>query len=208
MVNAQQIRETRPEEAEKVLPAKRTAAILIKPMETDDEKRGKAYVHWKSWHEAFPGMVSRRFLDGLTLEKCTDWAFRFSEGIWVAKDGDRVVGFICVGDRGEEAPGVGEVFALYVLSEYYGTGVAQELMQVGLRQLAGYSAQCLWVLKENRRAIRFYEKCGFRFDGAEEVSPRTGAVDCRMVRETRGWKIRAAHPHDAQKRVLSSESAG
>ena len=159
--------------------------IQIKPMESDEEKRGKAYVHWRSWHEAYPGIVSQQFLDGLSLEKCTDWAFRYPEGIWVAKDAERVVGFICVGDRGEEAPSVGEVFALYVLSEYYGTGVAQRLMRVGLEQLADYSTQCLWVLKENRRAIRFYEKCGFRFDGTEEVSPRTGSVDCRMVKENR-----------------------
>lgn len=31
--------------------------ITIKKMETDDEIRGKAYVHWKSWQEAYPGML-------------------------------------------------------------------------------------------------------------------------------------------------------
>lgn len=31
--------------------------ITVKAMETDAEIRGKAYVHWKSWHEAYKGLV-------------------------------------------------------------------------------------------------------------------------------------------------------
>ena len=44
--------------------------IVIKKMESDDEIRGKAYVYWRSWHEAYPGLVSEDYLDKLTLEKC------------------------------------------------------------------------------------------------------------------------------------------
>ena len=157
--------------------------FVVKPVETDAEKLGKAYVHWKCWHEVDSGMVSQDYLDKLTLERCTEWAFRWTEGIWVAKLDERVIGFGCFGDRGEEAPGVGEVFALYVLPEYHGTGVAQLLMKTGLEQLADYPKVCLWVLKENARAIRFYQKCGFRFDGTEEVSKNIGAVEVRMVRD-------------------------
>ena len=39
----------------------------IKKMETDDEIRGKAYVHWKSWHEAYPGLVDQGDLDAMTI---------------------------------------------------------------------------------------------------------------------------------------------
>ncbi len=160
--------------------------ILIKKMETDEEIRGKAYVHWKAWHEAYPGLVSREYLDKLTLERCEEMAYRWTDGLLVAKDGRRVVGFVGCGDRGEEAPGIGEIFALYVLSPYYGTGVGRQLMEAALAQLKDYPQICLWVLKGNARAIRFYEKCGFRPDGAEEVSPRTRSVDIRMVLEQPG----------------------
>ena len=34
-------------------------AIVIKPMETDAEIRGKAFVHWKCWQEVYPGLVSQ-----------------------------------------------------------------------------------------------------------------------------------------------------
>ena len=155
--------------------------IRIKKMETDEEIRGKAYVHWKGWHEAYPGLVSQEYLDKLTLEKCEKMAYSWTDGILIAKDGERVVGFVGYGDRGEEAPDVGEIFALYVLSAYYGTGVGQQLMEAGLEQLKGYPQVCLWVLKDNARAIRFYEKCGFRATGEEMVSPNISAEEIRMV---------------------------
>ena len=157
--------------------------IGIKKMETDEEIRGKAFVHWQSWHEAYPGMISRDYLDRFTLERAEKMAFSWTDTLIVAKDGDRVVGFVGYGDRGEEAPGIGEIFALYVLSEYYGTGVARALMEAGLAQLRDYPEVCLWVLKENGRAIRFYEKCGFRPTGEEMVSPNIAAAEIRMTLE-------------------------
>jgi len=122
--------------------------ITIKKMETDEEIRGKAFVHWQSWHEAYPGMISGDYLDRFTLERAEKMAFSWKDTLIVAKDGDRVVGFVGYGDRGEEAPDIGEIFALYVLSEYYGTGVGRKLMDAGLEQLKGYPRACLWVLKE------------------------------------------------------------
>ena len=156
--------------------------IKIKKMETDEEIRGKAFVHWKSWHEAYPGLIEKKYLDAHTLERCTERAFRWTENTLVAKDGERVVGFVCYGDRGDEAPGYGEIFALYVLSEYYGKGVSSKLMQAGLEQIKDYTIKCLWVLKNNARAIRFYQKCGFQFDRTEVVSSNISpAVEVRMV---------------------------
>ncbi len=158
-------------------------AIVIKPMETHAEIRGKAFVHWKCWQEVYPGLVSQAYLDSLTLEKCEEIAFRWPDNILVAKDADRVVGFVGYGDRGGEAPDTGEVFALYVLPEYHGTGVGQRLMEAALERLATYPQLCLWVLKDNGRAIRFYEKCGFHATGEELHSPRVEATEIRMVRE-------------------------
>ena len=88
---------------------------------------------------------------------------------------------MCYGDRGEEAPDVGEIFALYVLADYYGKGVGRKLMDVGLEQIKHFSQVRLWVLKENRRAIRFYEKCGFQPDGTEMTSPNISATEIRMT---------------------------
>ena len=157
--------------------------ITIKKMETVDEIKGKAYVHWKSWQEEYKGLVSQEYLAKLTLEKCVQLAQSFKDNHIVAKVGDQVVGFVSFGDRGEEAPNVGEIFAIYVLSDYFGTGLAQKLMKAGLDKLSNYPKVQLWVLKDNARAIRFYEKCGFKPDGAEMTSKNIGAEEIRMIKE-------------------------
>ena len=156
-------------------------SIVIKKMETEEEIRGKAFVHWKSWQEAYPGLIKKEYLDRLTIEKCEQSAFNWQDGLFVAKDEERVIGFVGYGDRGDESPGIGEIFCLYVLSEYYGTGVGRQLMEAGLEQLKEYPEICLWVLKENKRAIRFYRKCGFIPDGREIISKNIDAEEIRMV---------------------------
>lgn len=156
--------------------------IEIKKMETDSEIRGKAFVHWQSWQEAYPGLVRQEYLDALTLEKCEQIAFNWPDQLLVAKDGDRVVGFAGYGHRDEDPADVGEVFALYVLKEYYGKDVGRRLMNAALEQLEGrYPEICLWTLKENKRAIRFYQKCGFYPDGKEKENRNIEATEIRMV---------------------------
>ena len=152
--------------------------IIIRKMETDDEIRGKAHVHWSCWHEAYAGVVSAAYLEKLTLEKCERMAFQWRDNILVAKDGERVVGFA---RYGEADPTTGELFALYVLKEYRGSGAAQALMNAAAEKLSAYPKIGLWVLKENPRAIRFYEKCGFRTTGEEQYLPSVGATEIRMI---------------------------
>ena len=159
--------------------------IQIKKMETDGEVRGKAFVHWKSWQETYPGMMDEAYLAGRTLEVCEEKAFQWRDGILVAKDGQDVIGFVGFGAAGDALPETGEVFALYVLGAFCGQGVGTALMDAALERLAQYPRVCLWVLKENKRAIRFYEKFGFRPDGAEKFSGTVGAVGIRMMREKR-----------------------
>lgn len=159
-------------------------SIVVKPMETEAEIQGKAHVHWRCWHETYKGKVSERYLDRFTEEESLKLAQRFLDKHLIALDGDRVVGFLCYGDRGEAAPNVGEIFALYVLPEYHGKGVGQLLMAAGLEALSGYPTFCLWTLKDkNGRALRFYEKCGFRPDGQEEYMPSLEATEIRLVKE-------------------------
>ena len=158
-------------------------SIVIKPMETEDEIRGKAFVHWKCWQETYPGMVDQAYLDALTLEKVQEKAFLWRDNILVAKDGDRVLGFVGYGDHGVEDPGTGEIFALYVLPEYQGTGVGRQLMEAALLELSSCPRIYLWVVKGNAWAIRFYEKCGFHLSGAEKYVPSIQAGGIQMVRE-------------------------
>ena len=156
--------------------------IIIKEMETEEEIKGKAYVHWKAWHEAYPGLVRDEYLNRLTLAKCEQIAFNWTDNLYIAKDGDHVVGFAGYGHRDGEPQDTGEVFALYVLAEYYCKGVGCKLMDAAIKQLKNdYQHICLWTLKKNKRAIRFYQKCGFTADGAEKTNTNINAQEIRMT---------------------------
>ena len=157
--------------------------ITIKPMETDEEIQGKAFVHWKCWQETYPGLVSQEYLRKLTLEKCEEKAFLWRDNVLVAKEGERVIGFVGFGNHGPEEPDTGEVFALYVLPEYHGTGVGKQLMDAALEKLAAYPHICLWLVKGNARALRFYEKCGFHLTGEEKFVQSVSAYGIRMLKE-------------------------
>ena len=170
--------------------------MIYKPMETDEEIKGKAYVHFKSWHEAYAGIVAPSYLDRLTLEKCESMAYRWRDNIIVAKDGDRVVGFVAYGKyRGDALEKAGEVSAIYILAEYYGKRVGYRLMKSALSELSAYPQVAVWVLKDNARAIRFYERCGFRFDGGEKtIELGVPVTEIRMVLFNEGEQKNGVYP--------------
>ena len=81
-------------------------------------------------------------------------------------------------------PYCGEIFAIYVLAAYYGQKVGYELMNAAFEKLSTYKHIAVWVLKGNERAIKFYERYGFRFDGTEqEIKLGTPNTELRMMYE-------------------------
>jgi len=60
-----------------------------------------------------------------------------------------------------------EIWRIYLKPDYIGKGFGTELMNWGLDELRkkGYKNAILWVLEDNHRARKFYERCGFTFDG-------------------------------------------
>lgn len=158
---------------------------IIKLMETEDEIIGKGYVHYKSWHETYSDLVDYEYLKDITPERTTEIARRWLRDILVAKDGDKVIGFVGFGAyRDNSLPRCGEIYSIYVLADYLGKGVGYELMNAAVEKLAEYRKIAVWVLKGNERAIRFYERYGFRFDGFEsEIMLGTKNTELRMIYE-------------------------
>ena len=155
--------------------------IIIKRMETDEEIKGKAFVHFKSWQEAYSGIVKQAYLDERTIEKCEEMALNTMDSTIIAKDGERVIGFVQYGKYNYgDLENAGEIIALYVLSDYYGKGIGYHLMQEAMHYLSDYPQIALFVIKDNQRAIDFYTRFGFRFDGQEGMS-QVGAAVARMV---------------------------
>ena len=143
--------------------------IIIKTMETPEEIEGKSLVHWQTWREAYDDLLPADFQETMTLEKCRFFSQKYPENTLIAMDGKKVVGFISYGNFRDETVQAGEIIALYVLKDYYGKGVSKQLMHAAFVALDQFSEIYLWVLKENKRAIAFYQKMGFTFDGQEKI---------------------------------------
>ena len=143
--------------------------LTIKQMETPEEIEGKSLIHWQTWREAYDDLLPAEFQETMTLEKCRFFSQKYPENTLIAMDGMKVVGFISYGNFRDETIQAGEIIALYVLKDYYGKGVSEQLMHAALVALDHFSEIYLWVLKDNKRAITFYQKMGFTFDGQEKV---------------------------------------
>ena len=143
--------------------------IIIKTMETPEEIEGKSLVHWQTWREAYDDLLPAEYQETMTLERCRFFSQKYPENTLIALDGKKVVGFISYGNFRDEAIQAGEIIALYVLKDYYGKGVSKQLMHAAFVALDQFSEIYLWVLKDNKRAIAFYQKMGFTFDGQEQI---------------------------------------
>ena len=73
---------------------------------------------------------------------------------------------------------VAELYALYVRPAWWSTGTGRALMERVLARApaSGYQSITLWVLRDNLRARRFYERAGFAPDGATNVLHRLADV--------------------------------
>ena len=143
--------------------------ITVKQMETPEEIEGKSIVHWHTWREAYDDLLPAEFHETMTLDRCRFFSQKYPENTLIAMDGKKVVGFISYGNYRDETIQAGEIIALYVLKDYYGKGVSKQLMHAAFVALDQFSEIYLWVLKDNKRAIAFYQKMGFTFDDQEQI---------------------------------------
>ena len=94
---------------------------------------------------------------------------------------DAIVGWVAGGrcrDADRPGPGHGEVYAIYVLPEWWGRGAGRLLMAHAVRALTetGQPDITLWVLEANEQARRVYAAAGFRPDGARQLLDLGGPV--------------------------------
>jgi L-amino acid N-acyltransferase YncA len=155
-----------------------TRSVAIRDA-TPADARAIATVHVRSWQAAYRGELPDAYLDGLSIDdRHARWVERLAEPeanarTLVAEEDGRVMGFASLGpSRDEDVPaGTGEVYAIYLLPEWFGRGVGRQLFARANERLRdlGYVRATLWVLATNERSRRFYEAAGWVFDGTEST---------------------------------------
>lgn len=145
----------------------------------------------RGWQAAYAGIVPRSYLDAMTVEDDVARRRRMfarprpNSANLVALGADGPVGWVSCGPYRSAAPGTAEgegegegesegeaeVYALYVAPELLGQGIGGDLLiQAHLwLKTSGFDTSTLWVLRDNRRARRFYERAGYRADGATQA---------------------------------------
>jgi ribosomal protein S18 acetylase RimI-like enzyme len=173
---------------------------LIRPA-TDKDGAAIARVHVAAWQGAYRGAVPDSYLDSMdAAERGRAWERLLVAGggkgrvvfgespavVLVAEDDNREIVGICsfgparpaegqvVGE--ENPPGSGELMMINFDPSAWGTGLARRMLEAATTGLerGGHKEAVLWVLDSNARARRFYEKHGWRPDGAEKLDERPG----------------------------------
>jgi ribosomal protein S18 acetylase RimI-like enzyme len=135
---------------------------------TADDTRGIAEVQVATWRGAYRHVFPAEVLDALDVEERERMWQRVlaneDMAVFVTEEGGPVNGFVSVG-ASRDVPGEGELYAIYVHPDAWGSGAGPALMAEGRRWLAErYPAAILWVLEDNPRARRFYEREGWTAD--------------------------------------------
>lgn len=149
-----------------------------------------AALHVAAWLAAYRGLMSDAFLDGISVEQ---WQARWTERlsgdelppVRVAVRDGALVGLCIVAtpSRDDDAgEGVAEIVAMNVRPESWRSGVETVLMNDALDRFRrdGWRVASLWVVGGNDRAVKFYQRFGFEFDGASTTDEASGAREVRM----------------------------
>ncbi len=129
-------------------------------------------MHGQSWRDTYPNEaegVSRAWVEERTARWITPEGIAESKekmkGTYghpdhfnkIALDGDKVVGVVHASRTTENQ----HLQALYIAKEYYGTGLAQQLMEAALKWIDPGRPIDLQVVTYNERAKAFYRKYEF-----------------------------------------------
>lgn len=123
-----------------------------------------SHIYEECWKFAYKDIIPQCYLDSIP------------DGHWVSnldKEGMNslimIENDIFIGTAGycksrfSDFDGFGEIVSIYLLPQYIGKGYGKKLVDAVINELSklGYRDIFLWVLEENHRARKFYEKFGF-----------------------------------------------
>ncbi|HVZ90671.1 MAG TPA: GNAT family N-acetyltransferase [Rhizomicrobium sp.] len=149
-----------------------------------------ARVYIESWHDTYPGVLSKTLLCAMTPKGQTArWraAIANRELVLVAASEQHgIIGMSSMGAARDRELGFdGEVFTLYVDPSFYGRGAGRQLLNGGFSELRkrGFRSCVIWAHAKNN-ARYFYEAMGGRL-----VAERTARVMGDAAPEVAfGWK--------------------
>jgi GNAT superfamily N-acetyltransferase len=143
-----------------------------------DDADSLALIYSQSYQAAFKDIMPDNILENVfSVKKRKEGLLReLYEGVPVniiMYDDDKPIGILTYGKSKDESldDSFVEIWRIYLLLSCWGKNIGAELMNWAVTELhqKGYKKIILWVIEDNARARKFYEKMGFTHDGATRI---------------------------------------
>lgn len=136
---------------------------MIRKAETAD-KSALGRIYCEAWKEAYKDLLPKEYLANLNEELCTPKTNNL-QNYFVAETENIVAGLINYGvSRDNANEKTGKIRAIYILPQFWRKGLGKTFFRTaqGEMKKQGYTSAYLWVLEQNERAVKFYEKMQMR----------------------------------------------
>ncbi len=137
----------------------------IRKIKKPDDINAIGKIYEKSWKFAYNGIIPKDYIDSILGDS---WIPHFENkdmfNLVLIEDNEFIGTASYCKSRSKEFNDFGEIVSIYLLPEHMGKGYGKLLFEATLNELIklGYKNVFLWVLEENTRARRFYEKQKFK----------------------------------------------
>ena len=162
-------------------------SIVIRKVLPEEANKYTA-LHIACWRDAYTGIMPDEYLNNMSAEleqKAERCKMAIDEQgdceFFCAIHNDDMIGRLIFGkSNDEDKPDAGDVFAIYLLADYWGKGYGKQMMDFAASELkrSGYQETIIWVLEENTRGRQFYERYGFVLDGTKKVMELGKSLTC------------------------------
>ena len=136
----------------------------IRRMNSTDDRWKISRIYEESWRDVYKGIVPESFLRNIPTGHWVPFLDSSGADTLVVIEDDAYVGTASYSrSRFADFKDFGEIISVYMLPQYTGRGYGGQLLEAAVKELKrqGCCDVFLWVLEENLRARRFYEKAGF-----------------------------------------------
>lgn len=155
----------------------------IRHIQKNDDRLAISCIYEESWKFAYKDIIPKSYLESIPAGR---WASSIEkEGIntlVLIEDGMFIGTSSYCKSRFSDFSDLGEIVSIYLFPQYIGKGYGKPLLDAVIEELdqLGFDEIFLWVLEDNLRARKFYEKAGFTPSG-NYLNDNIGGKDLREM---------------------------
>ncbi len=161
---------------------------MIRPLAESDFDTVISIVN-RDWKDVYTGYVNQGLLSdagcqerGQQLKK--DFiSHRLSEYVW--EESGRILGLLSMGPTADSDKTITfEIWRIYLAVEAQGRGIGGQLLAFAEQNAKanGYTEILIWAFSKNARAIKFYQKYGYRIDKEEYLGAPYLSYGTRLIK--------------------------